>query len=95
MPNKGKKSRAKSTAEISRSFAKKDSNVTAQSFQTNANKIEGDDSDNKTKASNSQIGISNNPVIAPIYPNLKSELVRIFTITGIIIAILIGLSFVL
>ena len=106
MPNKGKKfsskqakfgkkAQAKSTAEISRSFAKKDSNITTQSLQPNENQIEVNSSDKKTEVSNSRLGISSNPAIAPLYPNLKSELLRIFATTGIIIVILIGLSFIL
>ena len=106
MPNKGKKSgsrptkqnkkgKSNSAVEISRSFAKKDSNITTQSLQTNENQIEVNSFDKKTEVSNSRLGISSNPAIAPLHPNLKSELLRIFATTGIIIVILIGLSFIL
>jgi hypothetical protein len=106
MPNKGKKSLskqaklgkkapAKSTAEIARSFAKNDSNITTQSLQTNENQIEVNSSDKNTKVSNSRLGISNNPAIAPVHPNLKGELLRIFATTGVIVVILMGLSFIL
>jgi hypothetical protein len=103
MPNKGKKSipkqtkqgkkaRTKSTSEISRSFAKKDSNIAVQT--SNENQITDRVSSESIKVSNSKAALINSAT-ASLYPNLNRELIRIFATTGVIICILIGLSFII
>lgn len=90
----GKKARTKSTTEISRSFSKKDSTISAQALTSDDNQIEDNASTAPIKVSNSK-AVSANSATASLYPNLNSELVRIFATTGVIIVILIGLSFII
>ena len=105
MPNKGKKpvskqtkqgkkARTKSTSEISRSFAKKDSNIAVQTSTSNENQIADRVSSESIKVSNSK-AVSANSATSPLYPNLNRELIRIFATTGVIIVILISLSFII
>ena len=105
MPNKGKKSgsrqakqtkktRLKSTTEISRSFAKKDSNTAVQIASVNESTVGSDEGVQSIKVANAK-SLSSNSAVAQLNPNINNELVRIFATTGIIIAIFIGVSFII
>ena len=105
MPNKGKKSgsrqtkqtkktRLKSTTEISRSFAKKDSNTALQTSSVNESTVGSDEAVQSIKVANAK-SLSSNSAVAQLNPNINNELVRIFATTGIIIAIFIGVSFII
>ena len=90
----GKRARTKSTTEISRSFSKKDSNISTQASTSDENQIEDNASTASIKISNSK-AVSAKSAAASLNPNLNSELIRIFATTGVIIVILIGLSFII
>ena len=105
MPNKGKKSgsrqakqtkktRLKSTTEISRSFAKKDSNTAVQTSSVNESTVGSDEAVQSIKVASAK-SLSSNSAVAQLNPNINNELVRIFATTGIIIAIFIGVSFII
>jgi len=105
MPNKGKKSgsrqakqtkktRLKSTTEISRSFAKKDSNTAVQIASVNESTVGSDEAVQSIKVASAK-SLSSNSAVAQLNPNINNELVRIFATTGIIIAIFIGVSFII
>ena len=105
MPNKGKKSgsrqtkqtkkpRLKSTTEISRSFAKKDSNAALQTSSVNESTVVSDEAVQSIKVASAK-SLSSNSAVAQLHPNINNELVRIFATTGIIIAIFIGVSFII
>ena len=105
MPNKGKKSgsrqakqtkktRLKSTTEISRSFAKKDSNTAVQTASVNESTGGSDEAVQSIKVASAK-SLSSNSAVAQLNPNINNELVRIFATTGIIIAIFIGVSFII
>ena len=105
MPNKGKKSgsrqakqtkktRLKSTTEISRSFAKKDSNAPVQIASVNESTVGSDEAVQSIKVASAK-SLSSNSAVAQLNPNINNELVRIFATTGIIIAIFIGVSFII
>ena len=105
MPNKGKKSgsrqakqtkktRLKSTTEISRSFAKKDSNTAVQIAPVNESTVGSDEVVQSIKVASAK-SLSSNSAVAQLNPNINNELVRIFATTGIIIAIFIGVSFII
>ena len=105
MPNKGKKSgsrqakqtkktRLKSTTEISRSFAKKDSNTAVQTASVNESTVGSDEAVQSIKVASAK-SLSSNSAVAQLNPNINNELVRIFATTGIIIAIFIGVSFII
>ena len=105
MPNKGKKpvsrqtkqvkrARTKSASEMARSFAKKDSNIAVQASTSSENQIEDNVSSTSIKVPSSK-AVSANSATAPFYPNLNRELIRIFATTGVIVVILIGLSFII
>ena len=105
MPNKGKKSgsrqakqtkktRLKSTTEISRSFAKKDSNTALQTSSVNESTVVSDEAVQSIKVASAK-SLSSSSVAAQLHPNINNELVRIFATTGIIIAIFIGVSFII
>lgn len=105
MPNKGKKSgsrqtkqtkktRLKSTTEISRSFAKKDSNTALQTSSVNESTVGSDEAVQSIKVASAK-SLSSNSAVAQLNPNINNELVRIFATTGIIIAIFIGVSFII
>ena len=105
MPNKGKKSgsrqakqtkktRLKSTTEISRSFAKKDSNTALQTSSVNESTVVSDEAVQSIKVASAK-SLSSNSAVAQLNPNINNELVRIFATTGIIIAIFIGVSFII
>ena len=105
MPNKGKKSgsrqpkqtkktRLKSTTEISRSFAKKDSNTALKTSSVNESTVGSDEAVQSIKVASAK-SLSSNSAVAQLHPNINNELVRIFATTGIIIAIFIGVSFII
>ena len=105
MPNKVKKSgsrqakqtkktRLKSTTEISRSFAKKDSNTAVQIASVNESTVGSDEAVQSIKVASAK-SLSSNSAVAQLNPNINNELVRIFATTGIIIAIFIGVSFII
>ena len=105
MPNKGKKSgsrptkqskkgKSNSAVEISRSFAKKDANIFNQTSSVNQNLV-GDDASIKPAKTPSTNVLSSNTAATQLHPNLNNELIRIFATTGVIDAILVGLSFII
>ena len=105
MPNKGKKSgsrptkqskkgKSNSAVEISRSFAKKDSNAAVQIASVNESTVGSDEAVQSIKVASAK-SLSSNSAVAQLNPNINNELVRIFATTGIIIAIFIGVSFII
>lgn len=93
--NLGKKKHSKSGEEISRSFAKKDVNLTSASSQINQDDIDVDPAVSEKMVSRTKSAAVGNVTAAPLHPHLTGELLRIFATTGVIIAILIGLNFII